>query len=406
MSVRSCARLGASLSVVDFTHLGASVSLRAFARLGSTVSLLDFAHMGATMSIRSFARLGSAMSVLDFALFGASISMRSYSRVGENLSVFDTTRTHDFKSEGTGVFNTMSGGFIGASKATFTELTAVQATVQGSLLAQSGAVMGTNTGSTVIWDGLAGQFATRYETATGVNFMHGTNKRLQWTSTGGSLHGAWTTDTPFTFSHPTLPSAVFKATTPNKEASIEYDAARFTMKVEGTRVLSMTPLTAPNTPSALHGEWVADVLTFSDRRLKRDIKDLTKGLRGTSSGEVNKPSWVLRQLRPVSFRFKTEGSPEYDRYGFLADEVAAVLPEIVREVNTDEGPALKAVAYQDLIAVAVAAQQVHGMQLDDVTARLSAQEEQIRLLWLKVDALLNEVQSQRRPSTEEGPVVV
>jgi len=74
--------LGASLAVLDFLHLGSTLSLRSFCRLGSSMALLgisrmgsslavlDCAHLGSSMSLRSLARLGSSLSVLDFLHLG------------------------------------------------------------------------------------------------------------------------------------------------------------------------------------------------------------------------------------------------------------------------------------------------------------------------------------------------
>ena len=101
LSLRSFGRLGSGLSVVDFLHLGSSLSLRSFGRIGSGLSVLDFLHLGSSLSLRSFARLGSAasvaglsrfgssLSVLDFVHLGSSLSLRSFSRFGSAVSVLD-----------------------------------------------------------------------------------------------------------------------------------------------------------------------------------------------------------------------------------------------------------------------------------------------------------------------------
>jgi len=57
----------------------------------------------------------------------------------------------------------------------------------------------------------------------------------------------------------------------------------------------------------------------SSARYKKDIKPLA----GASGNVAEK----LAQLRPVSFRYKSE--PEATHYGLIAEEVAKVMPELV-----------------------------------------------------------------------------
>jgi len=57
----------------------------------------------------------------------------------------------------------------------------------------------------------------------------------------------------------------------------------------------------------------------SSARYKKDIKPLA----GASAGMTER----LAQLRPVSFRYKSE--PEATHYGLIAEEVAKVMPELV-----------------------------------------------------------------------------
>ena len=78
-------RPGKSVSVLDFAHLGSSVSLRTYCRagamlsaygmtrLGSSLSVLDFVHLGSTLSLRSFLRVGSALSIYGMTRLGSSL---------------------------------------------------------------------------------------------------------------------------------------------------------------------------------------------------------------------------------------------------------------------------------------------------------------------------------------------
>merc|ERR1719253_776374 len=114
------ARFGSvfSMSVLDFVHLGSSLSLRSFARVGSSLSVhgfarfgsvfsmsvLDFVHLGSSLSLRSMARVGSclsvtgiagsgySMSLLNLMHLGSSLSLRSFARLGSSVSVFGLTK--------------------------------------------------------------------------------------------------------------------------------------------------------------------------------------------------------------------------------------------------------------------------------------------------------------------------
>eukprot|EP00929_Paragymnodinium_shiwhaense_P116458 TRINITY_DN8602_c0_g1_i1.p2 TRINITY_DN8602_c0_g1~~TRINITY_DN8602_c0_g1_i1.p2 ORF type:complete len:217 (+),score=61.21 TRINITY_DN8602_c0_g1_i1:851-1501(+) len=121
-------------------------------------------------------------------------------------------------------------------------------------------------------------------------------------------------------------------------------------------------MTLSGTGGDLHGTWNSETaISSSDRRLKQDISPLelfwrAKDLQGDEA------SWVLRQLRPVSYKFKKGADRKHVRFGFLADDLEQVLPDIIRNLErkpepsdgassqADEAP-LKAVVYQDLIAV-------------------------------------------------------
>ena len=48
---------------LDVLHLGSMLSLRSCGRLGSTLSVLDFLYLGSSLSLRSFMRLGSSFAV-------------------------------------------------------------------------------------------------------------------------------------------------------------------------------------------------------------------------------------------------------------------------------------------------------------------------------------------------------
>jgi hypothetical protein len=106
---------------------------------------------------------------------------------------------------------------------------------------------------------------------------------------------------------------------------------------------------------------------------------------GTASGRANVERaqrddeallGVVRQLRPVSFRYKANAESKHSRYGFVAQELEALLPAVV---HADPVSGFRYVRYTDLLAVLVlGAQQVEAlttsaeMELDALDARLDA----------------------------------
>jgi len=172
-------------------------------------------------------------------------------------------------------------------------------------------------------------------------------------------------------------------------------------------------LSIPTSGNArVHGTWYADsTIDTSDRRLKKDIvplgiqlqksRELVRGIPDAhdSLKEESAASWVLRELRPVSFTFKSTSDgraapvlPEGQRdvsaegrlhFGFVAQEVQRVAPNLVMN---DEGTKIAgseplSLIYQDLLAVLTLAvkeqQQQLSRQNTDVT---QAQTEVTELL--------------------------
>lgn len=184
---------------------------------------------------------------------------------------------------------------------------------------------------------------------------------------------------------------------------IYYDSGTPMMRwyMSGTQVMSMD-----SSGGTLHGTWYYETaLTASDRRLKKDIKPLQRTLRDLLSPQVRdalpktepqpaQPAaplaktvktekeapeagalWMLRQLRPVSYYFKTGVESKYMRFGFIADELETVVPQVVRNTQQDGLQDTKGVAYNDLIALLTAAaqgqQQVIERQQDRMDKLLS-----------------------------------
>ena len=71
------------------------MSLRSFARFGSAMSVVDFLNLGSSISIRSGVRLGSSQSVLTFMTLGTAADKAPYherhmfvGRIGSNENYF------------------------------------------------------------------------------------------------------------------------------------------------------------------------------------------------------------------------------------------------------------------------------------------------------------------------------
>jgi len=249
------------------------------ARVGAALSVVDFSSFGSSVSLRSFMRCASSMSILNLAMFGSSLSLRSFARFGSSLSVF------------------------------------------------------------------------------------------------GQVHFTYTNTYIISESSTTNQLQVYV----NNQRSL-------------TLIQKPTGATTGNVGGALHGLWYADhMLHISDKRLKKSISSLADNLdgRGQGAGVVagsgKGAAWILRQLRPVSYYFKRDVEAKHLRFGFIADEVASTLPEVVHQ--SSDGQKIKGIAYQDLIAVMVVnvqslnarAEEAEGV-IEKVMARLIALEQHLRQL--------------------------
>lgn len=141
----------------------------------------------------------------------------------------------------------------------------------------------------------------------------------------------------------------------------------------------------------LHGAWAAEAtITTSDRRLKRNIEPLYRTIADRARDRWSSPSsttaashlaaktkskeqpisWLLRELRPVSFHLKRGPEAKYLKFGFIAQELETVFPNLVRTLGDDD---TKAVASQDLIAVLTLALQNLQKELEDYHTEMNDQ---------------------------------
>eukprot|EP00929_Paragymnodinium_shiwhaense_P123116 TRINITY_DN9661_c1_g1_i13.p1 TRINITY_DN9661_c1_g1~~TRINITY_DN9661_c1_g1_i13.p1 ORF type:complete len:872 (-),score=195.20 TRINITY_DN9661_c1_g1_i13:248-2617(-) len=415
LALRSFARVGSAVAVLDFLRLGSTMSLRSFTRVGSAVSLfglmrlgsvfslsvLDVVNIGSSLSLRSFGRLGSALSILSHCFMGSSLSLRTYIKVGSSISVQATSRAKDLVANNRLVFGTATGGSAAVSQGNIFDMYAQQAEVHGSLVAGGGAVLGSELGSEIKLDGSGGENSIRYSRAGGFVINAAGGKRLSYTSANGPhLHGSWNAEGPLVLKHPSSELLIegVKDGSPASIASIgmDHSTSRFRMKVNGHEVMSTaySPSSADTSAgqSQLHGSWISNsFVTVSDSRMKTDIKPLRGDMEQASNTSA---AWLLRQLRPVSFRYRPEmmkgqqrdaasgggatAEDDRERYGFLADEVRKIIPDIVRNVTYGDVGSIHAMAYQDLMALAVAGLQAQQERLEQLEARVELQQAQQR----------------------------
>eukprot|EP00747_Dinoflagellata_sp_TGD_P038941 gnl/TRDRNA2_/TRDRNA2_139968_c0_seq3.p1 gnl/TRDRNA2_/TRDRNA2_139968_c0~~gnl/TRDRNA2_/TRDRNA2_139968_c0_seq3.p1 ORF type:complete len:212 (+),score=43.50 gnl/TRDRNA2_/TRDRNA2_139968_c0_seq3:337-972(+) len=149
----------------------------------------------------------------------------------------------------------------------------------------------------------------------------------------------------------------------------------------------------------LHGNWVHEnALSSSDKRLKRDIEPLHDTLRRLQEGfssqsesataaaaSTSPADWVLRELRPVSFRPKNDPSGPR-RFGFIADELEKVLPSIV--VMDNDEARMRRVRMLDFIALIVEGMQSHQRML----LTLGEKQEEKAAQQLKVEERLDRIE--------------
>lgn len=192
----------------------------------------------------------------------------------------------------------------------------------------------------------------------------------------------------------------------NSNTYIREQAAGLEVFVKGAR-----SATFENDGGILHGSWhlAGPTLVTSDRRLKTNILPLQRtlrdviapkaqaekkvplagqsGLRGTAgqgtqgtAGAGDGALWLLRQLRPVSYSFRKGADSKNMRFGFIADELESVVPEVVRSRGDRDVTDQKAVVYQDLIALLAAATQSQQNVIEKQQNHMQALEDRMKKL--------------------------
>jgi hypothetical protein len=339
--LRQFGRIGSALTALDFVHFGSSLSLRSYARMGSAISAMGIS------------RFGNSMSVLDYLHLGSTLSCRNVAYVGTQLSVSGTTKFASLSlvadSKVGGSLTLRSFAKLGSSVSVLdfiamgSSLSVRSFSYLGSALAVFGGIvadgaMAINADTPFYMGGYGGTTYMRYEsTGNNVEFYNQGNRRLKLSSTGGHLHGVWSGDVS---------------------------------------------------------------LTLSDRRVKTAVEPLEETLRQTfreqtadgADTETSPASWLLRELRPVSFRLKTGPEAKYTKFGFIAQDLERLFPDMVR---TDAESGVRQVVYQDLLALLTTLAQTQEARQKSLEEQVSAQQ---RLITALQDAVFD---LQRRMASVE-----
>lgn len=183
-------------------------------------------------------------------------------------------------------------------------------------------------------------------------------------------------------------------------------SATLEIYVGHNRLIGMT-----SSQGTLHGTWHADnaVVVASDVRLKSSIEPLEDTLRriGEIAGNVSNfssnrvspmlnatpftspelSSWILEQLRPVSFILKANPT-QGPRFGFIADEVQNVLPSMVAESSDDRR--LKHLYITDLFAILVLNAQFQNKAIQRLAAERIHEYNDFEMRLSRLEKMLHE----------------
>lgn len=150
--------------------------------------------------------------------------------------------------------------------------------------------------------------------------------------------------------------------------------------VQGNKTMTLT-----STGGMLHGTWSSEqMVTASDARLKTGIMPVRSfaarrkrhSMQPFRAGRLRKGplTSLLMGLRPVAYRYRH--SKQRLRFGFLTQDLEQHLPEVVAQLPftqeaevDDKGETrmpLKGIMYQDLIAVLAAASQEQQLRIESL----------------------------------------
>ena len=119
------------------------------------------------------------------------------------------------------------------------------------------------------------------------------------------------------------------------------------------------------------GDWIKG----SDRSLKTNIRNLDDQL---VSG--------IYQLRPTTYRYKTQSDTER-QYGFIAQEVEQVFPDLVSRTHEAGEPERLGVSYEEMIPLTIAALQAQQQTIAEKDRQINNLQQQVTDLHNRLDEL-------------------
>jgi hypothetical protein len=105
-------------------------------------------------------------------------------------------------------------------------------------------------------------------------------------------------------------------------------------------------------------------ISGSDVRIKKDITPVKDALTN------------VKKLNPTSFHYTNQDSTDKLHYGFIAQEVEAIYPDLV--YTKEDG--IKGIAYQEFASIAIKAIQEQQQQIETQQAQIDALQQQVNAL--------------------------
>jgi len=183
-----------------------------------------------------------------------------------------------------------------------------------------------------------------------------------------------------------------KGTGDNDEETKTTILSNIRMKIESTRIIANVPMIYNN-----------GVVISSDRRLKKDIRVIESPLEIIQGLNGYRYNWRSRSELPDNIK----DLPEFAGYkvradvGLIAQEVEAVLPELVKETKSLGG--MKAVNYSQLVAVVIEGVKELANQIADIVKDIFSLKEKVGELESRVERLEQDNQAMRLQLCELHP---
>lgn len=351
LSISGISRLGSALSILGYSGLGSTVSVRSFARLGSAMAVHEPTWLGSSMSVRTFSRLGSSLSVIGFGRLGSAMALHHSIEIGAALSLRSLNRVSSL--------SLVNFANVGSSLSlrSFLRVGSTLSLLRHVQLGASFSVLG--------FDLVGSSLSLR-----GFGRVGASLSVLDFAQLGSSLSCRRCARFGNDVSLVNTPSVTI-----GSDAKIEFVDPTIKWWAAGNSRLSLT-----SEGGIIHGIWSADAEGYnlgsnawSDRRLKANIQPIMAAI---ANRTVNSSVSLLNMLRPVAYNMQSD--PARIRFGFIADEMQQVLPEVVRYTGAGEDNARAGIMYLDLLAVLACSIQELTLEMNLIVERLSAVEERIQ----------------------------